>query len=119
MGAKNELYRCRSNSCDNYSSYSSHSKYTEGKMRRELNMTIDRKETKITPMYIVGTINDSKFKQALHYSGHSGNRLFSRKRDAVNFYSYEKRNHPNLEIHIYEITQVSDCTEDIENDEKA
>lgn len=81
-------------------------------------MTNNRKETKITPMYIVGTINDSKFKQALHYSGHSGNRLFSRKRDAVNFYSYEKRNHPNLEIHIYEITQVSDCTEDIENDEK-
>lgn len=70
---------------------------------------------KITPMYIVGTINDGKFKQALHYGGHSGNRLFSRKRDAINFYNHEK----HRKIHIYEITQVSDCTEDIENDEKA
>lgn len=42
-------------------------------------MTIDRKESKITPMYIVGTINDGKFKQAFHYSGHSGNRLFLEK----------------------------------------
>ena len=82
-------------------------------------MTINRKEAKITPMYIVGTIDNGKFKQTPHYSGHSGNRLFSRKRDAVNFYSYEKRNYPKLEIHIYKITQVSDCTEDIENDEKA
>ena len=81
-------------------------------------MTIDRKEAKITPMYIVGTIDNGKFKQTPHYSGHSGNRLFSRKRDAVNFYSYEKRNHPKLEIHIYKITQVSDCTEDIENDKE-
>lgn len=66
-------------------------------------------------MYIVGTINDGKFKQALHYGGHSGNRLFSRKRDAVNFYNQEKHEYPEREIHIYEITQVSDCTEDIEN----
>lgn len=82
-------------------------------------MTIDKKEEKITPMYIVGTINDGKFKQAIHYGGHSGNRLFSRKRDAVNFYNQEKNEYPELEIHIYEITQVSDCTENIENDEKA
>lgn len=79
----------------------------------------DKREEKITPMYIVGTINDGKFKQALHYGGHSGNRLFSRKRDAVNFYNQEKHEYPDLEIHIYEITQVSDCTENIENDEKA
>ena len=78
-------------------------------------MTIDRKEEKITPMYIVGTINDGKFKQALHYGGHSGNRLFSRKRDSVNFYSQEKHEYPEREIHIYEITQVSDCTENILN----
>ena len=76
---------------------------------------INRKEEKITPMYIVGTINDGKFKQAIHCSGHSGNRLFSRKRDAVNFYNQKKNEYPELEIHIYEITQVSDCTEDIEN----
>ena len=38
-------------------------------------MTICKKEEKITPMYIVGTINDGKFKQALHYGWHSGNRL--------------------------------------------
>ncbi len=80
---------------------------------------IDRKEEKITPMYIVGTINDGKFKQALHYGGHSGNRLFSRIRDAINFYSQEKYEYPEREIHIYEINQVSDCTEDIENDEKS
>lgn len=81
-------------------------------------MTNNRKESKITPMYIVGSIDDGKFKQALHYGGHSGNRLFSRKRDAINFYSYEKHNHPKLEIHIYKITQVSDCSEDIENDKE-
>ena len=78
-------------------------------------MMIDIKEEKITPMYIVGTINDGKFKQAIHYSGHSGNRLFSRKRDAVKFYNQKKNEYPKLEIHIYEITKVSDCTEDIEN----
>lgn len=78
-------------------------------------MMTDRKEEKITPMYIVGTINDGKFKQAIHYSGHSGNRLFSRKRDAVNFYNQKKHEYPELEIHIYEISKVSDCTEDIEN----
>lgn len=50
-------------------------------------MAINKNEEKISPMYIVGTINDCKFKQALHYGGHSGNRLFSRKRDAVNFYN--------------------------------
>ena len=68
----------------------------------------------IVPMYIVGNIEDGKFKQVLHYSGHSGNRLFSRKRDAVNFYGYKKHEYPNREIHVYEITQVSDCTEDID-----
>ena len=81
-------------------------------------MMIDRKEEKITPMYIVGTINDGKFKQSLHYGGHSGNRLFSRKRDAANFYSQNKNEYPELEIHIYEITKVSDCTEDIENNKE-
>ena len=53
--------------------------------------------------------------KTIHYGGHSGNRLFSRKRDAVNFYSYEKLDNHNLEIHIYEITKVSDCTDDIQN----
>lgn len=42
-------------------------------------MTINKKEAKIVPMYIVGTIDDGKFKQALHYGGHSGNRLFLEK----------------------------------------
>ena len=78
-------------------------------------MTIDKKEEKITPMYIVDTIDDGKFKQALHYGRHSGNRLFSRKRDAINFYNQNKREYPECEIHIYEITQVSDCAENIQN----
>lgn len=68
----------------------------------------------IVPMYIVGNIEDGKFKQVLHYSGHSGNRLFSRKRDAVNFYGYKKYEYPKQEIHVYEITQVSDCTDEID-----
>lgn len=72
------------------------------------------KKQEIAPMYIVGNIEDGKFKQVLHYSGHSGNRLFSRKRDAVNFYAYKKYEYPKQEIHIYKITQASDCTEDIE-----
>ena len=68
----------------------------------------------IVPMYIVGNIEDGKFKQVLHYSGHSGNSLFSRKRASVNFYGYEKYAYPKQQIHIYKITQVSDCTEDID-----
>lgn len=72
------------------------------------------KKQKINSMYIVGNIEDGKFKQALHYSGHSGNRLFSRKRDALIFYAYKKYEYPKLEIHVYKITEVSDCTDDIE-----
>lgn len=68
----------------------------------------------IAPMYIVGNIEDGKFKQVLYYSGYSGNRLFSRKRDAVNFYVSQNHGYSKQEIHVYEITQVSDCTDEID-----
>lgn len=67
----------------------------------------------IIPMYIVGNIVDKKFKQATHYSGHSGNRLFAREADAIRFFNDTKCNYRREEVHLYKVMAVLDCTDDI------
>lgn len=66
----------------------------------------------IIPMYIVGNIVDKKFKQAIHWGGHSGNRLFSREADAIRFFNDAKCS--SREVHLYKVMAVLDCTDDIE-----
>ena len=63
---------------------------------------------KLQPLYIVGNIENGKFKQAFNWGGHSGNRLYSRSKDALNFFEGHEKH-----ARIYKIEEVTDCTEEL------
>ena len=41
---------------------------------------------RLQPLYVVGNIENGKFKRVPNWGGHSGNRLYSRSKDALNFF---------------------------------
>lgn len=63
---------------------------------------------KLQPLYIVGNIENGKFKQVPNWGGHSGNRLYSRSKDALNFFEGHEKY-----ARIYKIEEVVDCTEEL------